>query len=526
MGKKLGKGIYPENSGPNDFQCSGPPAINDGQFDGCKIADLGAFSQDNKDTNKYYHAAIVKHRISGGLYLYLEWGRTGASNPQFQFIKCDSEQEAQQLFNSQCHSKNDKRGEWVTIAGIKTLQAKPGKDVYLVRALATRSTGLPDAKTIKYSEGLAKATIVKSNSSIDDNTAKLLKDLMGGTVSYTRGSMADASIPTAKAIEHGHNILTEAKKRLIVVGSKIEDQVNDKELRELTFELYRRIPKKKALGAEWILNQDNILEWVNNLDAFASVENVEENSVDPYYGLPITMELVNPNSGLGKFLYKWWPESSANRHGYLNKMRIKNIWRVERKGDLDKVLHTQERILGEVKGKVESPLFQPSERLDILDSKQKKLFQDSNTALLFHGTRSVNVAGILSTSFRLPKQLVGVHITGAMFGGGIYFADDWKKSAGYTSLGNSVWSGGGGAIKGREAFMFACDVVLGQPYIAPGPRGFTGPPNGTHSIFGMGRIHGQYVSKYRNNSSGVENNEWVIFQSQQTQLRYLAEFTA
>lgn len=549
MSTKLEKGTYPENSGPYDFQCFGPPAMHDGDFETCKIADMGSFSQEEKDSNKYYHAAIVKHRNSGNIYVYFEWGRVGATNPQFQFVKCGSDAEAQKEFASQCHSKNDKRGVWQTIAGEKTLTAKPGKDVYLVRQLATRSTGLPDAKTIKYTEDSKKPDApaaspnkgvkakVKAKVQVDQHTSKLLSDLMGGTINYTRGSMADASLPTQGAIDRARNLLTEAQKRLVVVGDNINDQVADRELRDYSGELYRRIPKKKAVGTPdtvWILNQSNILAWQQDLDAFesalmgqAEVE-AKTDHVDPYQGLPITMEWVDPKSDLGRFLYFWWPKASANRHYYLKDMKIKNIWKVDRTGDAAKLTAAQDRAMSELqKTKVEDrPLFQPSERSDVLDDRERKLYQDTNTALLFHGTRSVNVTGILNTNFRLPAQLVGVQITGAMFGGGIYFADDWRKSAGYTSLRGSIWSQGDGSVRGRDAFMFACDVVLGQPHIAPGPRGFTGPPKGTHSIFGMGRVHGDYVAKHKHKSSGVENNEWIVFQTQQTRLRYLAEFSA
>lgn len=546
MSTKLDKGVYPENSGPNDFQCFGPPAMHDGEFENCKIADMGSFSQDEKDSNKYYHAAIVKHRTSGNIYVYFEWGRVGATTPQFQFVKCDTEAEAQKEFADQCHSKNDKRGVWQTIAGEKTLTAKPGKDVYLVRQLATRSTGLPDAKTIKYTEDSkkpaapadkpAKGDKVKAKPAVrvDQYTSKLLSDLMGGTITYTRGSMADASLPTQGAIDRARNLLTEAQKRLVVVGDNINDQVADRELRDYSGELYRRIPKKKAVGTPdtvWILNQSNILAWQQDLDAFESAlmghAETEADHVDPYQGLPISMEWIDPKSDLGKFLYFWWPKASANRHYYLKDMKIKNIWKVDRNGDGAKLTAAQDRAMNELqKTKVEDrPLFQPSERLDVLDG-ERKLYQDTNTALLFHGTRSVNVTGILNTNFRLPAQLVGVQITGAMFGGGIYFADDWRKSAGYTSIRGSIWSQGAGAVRGREAFMFACDVVLGQPHIAPGPRGFTGPPKGNHSIFGMGRVHGDFVAKHKNKSSGVENNEWIVFQTHQTRLRYLAEFSA
>ncbi len=126
----------------------------------------------------------------------------------------------------------------------------------------------------------------------------------------------------------------------------------------------------------------------------------------------------------------------------------------------------------------------------------------------------MNVRGILREALRLPKQLVGVVITGAMFGPGLYFADDWKKSAGYTSLMNSYWSHGSGAIASRGAFMFAADVVLGQPFVAPQAHGYTGPPQGHHSIFGKA------------GHSGVQNNEFIVFDSKQHRLRYLAEFIA
>ena len=74
MGTELDKNTYPESAGPNDFQCFGPPALTDGDFSICKIADMGCFTQDGKDSNKYYHGAVVKHKTSGKWYVYFEWG--------------------------------------------------------------------------------------------------------------------------------------------------------------------------------------------------------------------------------------------------------------------------------------------------------------------------------------------------------------------------------------------------------------------------------------------------------------------
>src|SRR5215468_8123811 len=206
MAHKLLQGTFPSSSGPNDFQCFGPPAMKDGEFENARICDMGCFTQDGKDSNKYYHAAVVQHKGTKKWYAYFEWGRTGAKSPSFQFVECVSEADAVLAFAEQLHSKNDKRGQWVTIAGIRTLQAKPGKDCYLVRPMATRSTGLPDARSIKINEGAKKkpdpapagngsaAKAAKEPKfNCDPQTLSLMRDLAVATVAYTRGSMADAS---------------------------------------------------------------------------------------------------------------------------------------------------------------------------------------------------------------------------------------------------------------------------------------------------------------------------------------------
>jgi hypothetical protein len=535
MGTKLAKGAFPGKAAPEDFQCFGPPATRDGEFETVKICDMGCFTQDGKDSNKFYHAAVVQHKASKRWYVYFEWGRTGAARPSFQFVECDSEADAQREFAAQLHSKNDRRGEWVTVAGLRTLRARAGQDCYLVRPMATRSTGLPDARSIKINEGarvpapaggepaggkVAKAP--KAAPKVDEPTRGLLRDLAVATIAYTRGSMADASLPTQAAIDEARTILGEARSRLAKVGDDVDRQVKDRELVHLTSLMYGRIPKKKPLRAapsEWILNQGNILAWQNDLDAFESalyatdIDHGAEAEADPLEELRLKMEWVPPDSALGQFLYDWWPQATANRHAGLGEMTIRNVWRLERHADEGLLPAVQEEVLAKKPAIDERPRFQPEKRADTAVAEAKR-FATTNTALLFHGTRSVNVRGILREALRLPRQLVGVAITGAMFGPGLYFADDWKKSAGYTSLAHSYWSGGTGGIAGRGAFMFAADVVLGKPFVAPHAHGYTAPPDGHHSVFGKA------------GHSGVQNNEFIVFDPRQHRLRYLAEFVS
>ena len=56
-----------------------------------------------------------------------------------------------------------------------------------------------------------------------------------------------------------------------------------------------------------------------------------------------------------------------------------------------------------------------------------------NRRLLWHGTRTANLLGILTQGLVVnPRQ---VAITGRAFGDGIYFADAFDKSLGYTGGG-------------------------------------------------------------------------------------------
>lgn len=532
MATKLEKLTFPSGHTADDFKAFGPPATKDGEFTGTKICDLGCFTQDGKDSNKYYMGMVAQSKKDGKWYAYFEWGRTGATKPQFQFVLCSSEKEAEIEYANQLHEKNDKRGEWVNHPSLgRILRAKVGKDCYLVRPQATRSTGLPDAKTIILNEG---AKIVKTAnkkaSNYDPQTLSLLKDLVGGTLSYTRSALvAGAALPTQKAIDDSRILLTDAQKRVLFVGDNIKDQVSDKDLLDITSQLYGRIPKLKARNASpetWILTKDNIFSWQQDLDAFESALHSTDlgdtDDFDPFRDAPTNVKLsyLDKNSEIGKFIYNWWPKATANKHGGIRDMKIHNLWKIDRDGDIQKLNNTQNNILKEIKDNIDDrPLFQPEKRIDLNES-EIKVYKNTNTALLFHGTKSVCVSGILREGLRSPKELTGVAITGAMWGVSVgYFADDFKKSAGYCSMQQALWSGGSGAINGRKAFMFAADIICGKPFVPISPRGFKGPPDGHHCIFAKGRNH------YGRDSSGVENNEWVIFNRNQINLRYLVEFS-
>ncbi len=164
--------------------------------------------------------------------------------------------------------------------------------------------------------------------------------------------MADASLPTQAAIDEARTLLSEAQKRLGVVGDDADKQVKDRDLMHLTSLMYGRIPKKKdrrAAASDWILNKSNILVWQNDLDAFESAlyaTDIDHGAeVNPLAELEVAMEWIAPDSAVGKFLYEWWPQATANRHAHLGKMTIRNVWRVERHADEGRLPAAQDEVL-------------------------------------------------------------------------------------------------------------------------------------------------------------------------------------
>lgn len=95
------------------------------------------------------------------------------------------------------------------------------------------------------------------------------------------------------------------------------------------------------------------------------------------------------------------------------------------------------------------------------DQKFSQFVKENNildTRLLFHGSRNENWWSIINTGLVLrPTNAV---ITGKMFGYGLYYAPNAKKSLGYTSLQGSYWAKG----SAKTGFMALMEVAYGIPY--------------------------------------------------------------
>lgn len=128
-----------------------------------------------------------------------------------------------------------------------------------------------------------------------------------------------------------------------------------------------------------------------------------------------------------------------------------------------------------------------------------------NVWMLWHGTRMFNVLSILKNSLFCPPRSGSFHVTGRMFGDGIYGSDQSTKALNYA---RGYWDGG---PRDKNCFMFLVDFAIGN-YYTPRSSYETLPRPGYDSTFAKA---GQ---------SGVMNNEMIVYSNDQVNIRYLVEF--
>jgi poly [ADP-ribose] polymerase len=130
--------------------------------------------------------------------------------------------------------------------------------------------------------------------------------------------------------------------------------------------------------------------------------------------------------------------------------------------------------------------------------------KNKNVWLLWHGTRMFNVLSILKKGLFCPPRSGSFHVTGRMFGDGVYGSDQSTKSLNYAY---GYWDGGS---RDKNCFMFMVDFAMGNHYTPKSPC--SSVPRGYDSMYAKAGV------------SGVMNNEMIVYSDNQVNIRYLVEF--
>lgn len=463
--------------------------LNFFDIDGSKAGTIGC-------SNKFYRLEKqVAKDGSNNIQIYTEYGPTGRVQArEWRFFGDD-----EALANKE-------------IERIIKSKLKKG---YVEVDVAQRALGSSEAKQIVKPVITSKsATTPKpSKFSLHIETQRLIATLMGSTNNFVTTTLkCPLGQLSNQQIDIGRDYLNQAK--TIVNGKKKEDA----KILDLTNKFYSAIPHNLGSGArgkmtELLLDSiDKINQKEYDLDTLLDAKDFSDtlnsSSVDSQYkSLDTTFEYINNYDGEFQWLNSLVQDTRAHNHKFLGKIVLLNAWKVTRKNEDKGFIKRVEYIASNRKSNRQVIPKQLNHLVPDRPGGNSDLFKKANVIPLFHGTRTQNITGILKKGMLIRPS--GVVICGAMYGNALYKGFS-SKSINYTSIKTSYWAKGNDS----RAYLFVTDCALGDQLIARGSYPYTEKniaPN--NSVWAQG------------GKSGVINDEFMLYRTDQHNIKYLLEFT-
>ena len=509
------------------------PLLKEGSYSVERVLELAFFdltggkANTQGTSNKSYHIELHKPKSGSKTQIFTMWGPTGGHQTN-EWRYYPDLSAAEHEFEALIKSKKKKGYGEVDVA-----QRAHGSE---------EAKKITKAVQLKNADGLLDPS--KKKSSLHSETQRLIGDLMGATNQFVIQTLkCPLGQLTNAQIDKGRDALNEARKILVSAGAGQNGKMSvalpkkDESLvTDLTNEFYRLIPHNLGQGArgqmtELLLDDlDKIIKKEDDLDTLLDAKSIgavlkADSSVDDQYTtLNADFKFVEHSDPIFNFLVDYFSNSAVTGHGYSfsgpKAIRIKNIWGVKRKDKEESYFLENTSAIAKECGKHSfakeagditrgAHQWEPKKRPD-LSPELCKLYNEANTWLCWHGTRSANVVGITKRGLMIRPS--GAVHTGSMYGDGKYFAWQSTKSLNYTDGG--YWTGGNAP---SSRFMFLLDSTFGNMYKASHPQFFRGAPKGYHSVYGKA---GQ---------SGVRNDEMITYdfkpQDCQSHIRYLLEIS-
>ncbi|CAI2188585.1 17967_t:CDS:2 [Funneliformis geosporum] len=310
-----------------------------------------------------------------------------------------------------------------------------------------------------------------------------------------------AKLPLGKiaksTINQGYSVLKRIE--AVVMGNSIES------LEELSNEFYTVIPHSFGMRKPPIINNINLLkakmdmvEILGEIEIASTLIKGCDEAINPldahYKSLRLgRMEPLDHNSLEFKMVVDYVKNTHGATHNHF-KLEVMEVFDLERQGERER--------------------FEPYSKLQ-------------NRALLWHGSRKTNFAGILSQGLRIAPP--SAPVSGYMFGKGVYFADSVSKSAQYVNntsrdniglmllnevaLGNMLELDSADFDAGIKAKKANFHSVKGCGKNVPDMKCFIKLNNGC--IVPNGKLQEQHSDKY------LYYNEYIVYDEAQIMQKYL-----
>lgn len=433
------------------------------------------------NNNKFYALELQKIPNQEAYQLFSHYGRLGQSETYD--IRNDnngntlSYSEAKKEYDSIIKSK--KKGKTVEKDGQKY------NECYVPVEVVSSNVGSYNIRkqpaVLKATSSLTSFSSYHRNSNVNNLLKKLVSDnihhitsVSNIHVSVNGGLETPLGPVTANHVATAKLVLDDLCSLFGPEEARVAESEAVAKLNTQYLSLVPRKLGKKIMTSDWILTSEQLHQEYDLLGQLASAVTVQSATSEDVSFLDATglsIELVE-NLSVIKKLASWYEKTKSKNHHQCRDWKVSSVYDVTLKKERSRFEASKSRY-----GRIET---------------------------LFHGSRNTNILSILTSGLIVPPASAP-HVTGRMFGNGIYAASCSTKALNY-SIG--YWNGSRAESK---AYMFVVNFAMGNVYE-------------TYQSCNRGAPSG-YHSTHAKAGQSLLNDEYIVYSTEQATVTHLLELT-
>ncbi len=413
-----------------------------------------------ENNNKFYNM-----KDNGDNTFTVEYGRVGATKPQTETYAL---------------------GKWDSVYKSKT--KKGYKDV-----------------TELYVEDTEPIVVVKENK-VTKVLNKIKRSAAVISIVKQLQSWAKVSVAenyTVKVVDVTQRQVDKAQELLNVIAKYDLKESNHKEFNKMLLEFYTVIPRKMKHTSLHLINIDKdelktekkkVEDYLN--ERKGKIVEEEQNTLDVMAG-QVTLRSQEKENGI----------TETTEEEQKDSLSISGI-EMEEELDAD-VIKKIKKLMGDDSSKFKQAFKVVNNKTQLGYDGHIKDEKNKKSELFWHGSRNENWWSIMSSGLMIrPSNAV---YTGSMFSDGVYFADKFRKSYGYSSGRNSYFAKGNSSV----AILALYEVHVGEQ------KHIYKHTSDCYNITYQKIKKEGFDSVFAHGGADLVNNEYIIYKTAQSTIKYL-----
>jgi poly [ADP-ribose] polymerase 2/3/4 len=423
------------------------------------------------NSNKFYVAELQRDPTTGGYRVWTNYGRIGNTNVYESRGPWYDEDSARRVYEDIVRKKQKGKSKGASkYEVVETICPTVGSDNIRGKSVTYASTSIAPEVIIQKSEAKYEADVLGLlRQFAQENIHKIQSST---SISFTSRGMETALGPVTEThVRRARLALDTIKDYLESMGSRPEQELIH--ANNLFFSLIPHPFGRKIQESDMVSSDSKLIEKYDLLDQLAAAVQLginEDTEAEEFKQLDTDIVMIDQSSVAYREMV--YAVEQSRKHRDLESWKVKSIYEI-------KIQRERERF--EKQG---DPL--------------------GNYLDLFHGSQNGNLLSILLNGLIIPPHNAS-HVTGRMFGNGIYGANSSTKSLNY-SVG--YWSGR--RNKFDNVFLFKVLFAMGKTYESSSSLR-SGAPSGYHSVTAYAR------------KTGLKNDEFIVYSLPQCTITHLIE---